>query len=224
MGKTPEKFRVCRLDSGGVPQQLTQPVMSTAALGLAEPGFVTRATLADSAPDYSNEQGAKNWWYGFFDGDGTGDGNGTPPAGPYTDDDFEPMQYVQTAWGYNWAGPAKYLSLSERSAHPEVMNGWPVWAVRRWKCPVAGKIRLSGFFSRADKRGDGTQGRILVDGVQVYEVLVGGQSGFPDRAQFDLIVPVREGTLVDFCITPGPGVDTLYDASRFEATICMLKP
>ena len=57
--------------------------------------------LADSIFDYSKSQGKNNWFYGYYDGDGKGEGNGVDPSGPYTDDDFAQMKQFQTMWGYN---------------------------------------------------------------------------------------------------------------------------
>ncbi len=39
----------------------------------------------------------------------------------------------------------------------------------------------------------------------------------------DRVVPVREGPLIDFAITPGPAIDTLYDATTSRATIYNLQ-
>ena len=89
--------------------------------------------LADSAADYAKEQGKNNWYYGFYAGDGKGQGDGQAPSGPYTDDDFQPMTQVQTAWGYTWQGVVQHNVQGPGNAHPGVIDGRPVWAVRRWK-------------------------------------------------------------------------------------------
>ena len=79
--------------------------------------------------DYTNVQGRLNWSYGYFDG-----------AAPYTAEDFKPMEYVQTMWGYEWKGPHKYLKLSREGGHPEAAAGRPVWAIRRWKSSLTGTL------------------------------------------------------------------------------------
>ncbi|HYW79703.1 MAG TPA: hypothetical protein VE890_09010, partial [Thermoguttaceae bacterium] len=222
MGKTPDAFRICRFviaNSTSKMPQTTSLVQPLDGLGDTK---AAGTPVADSATDYSNKQGANNWFYGFYAGDGAGQGDGDQPLGPYTDDDFGPMTHVQTVWGYNWAGPAKYLSLKPEGGHPEVIQGRPAWAVRRWKSTVSGPVRLVGFFRRTDEQGDGTGGRILIDGVQVYETTVGGES-HPGEVSFDVVVPVHEGSLIDFAITPGPTVDTQYDATQSRATIYKLQ-
>ena len=79
--------------------------------------------LADSSCDYSKTQGRNNWFYGYYNGDGKGDGDRAEPSGAYTDDDFEPMEQVLTTWGYEWKGPAQYLKIGRSGVHPEVAGG-----------------------------------------------------------------------------------------------------
>jgi len=175
--------------------------------------------LGGSSYDYSKTQGRNNWWYGHYDGDGEGEGNRAEPRGAYTDDDFEPMQHVQTMWGYEWKGPARYLKMGRDTAHPEIAAGKQVWAVRRWKSPVAGKVRLVGTFTGGGAQGDGTELRVLIDGRQVHCVAAGGKSG-PASVAVDLAVTVKAGSLVDFALTPGPpGANLSYDASGLDVRI-----
>src|SRR3546814_9328707 len=48
--------------------------------------------VASSVADFSGEQGRGNWYYGYYDGDGEGKGDGAEPKGPYTDDDFKMLK------------------------------------------------------------------------------------------------------------------------------------
>ena len=99
-----------------------------------------------------------------------------------------------------------------------MIGGRQRWAVRRWKSPVAGKVRLVGTFE-GGAEGDGTEIRILVDGKQVHAALAGGKSGRAD-VELDLTVTVRKGSLVDFAVTPGPpGLNLSHDASGLNVRI-----
>ena len=211
MGKSPDGFRICRFAAADA----TEATAKVEDLGAPLPP--AGKLLAESKADYSKEQGRNGWFYGFYDGVCKEEPGGPAASGPYTADDFELMKQVETPWGYNWAGPAQYLSLSPTGGHPEVIKGRPAWAVRRWKSSVVGTVRITGRLEHGNK-GDGVEGRILVDGVQVYARLVGGE-GSPERAEFDLAVSVKEGSAVDFAITPGPGLDTSFDATEFGAQI-----
>jgi hypothetical protein len=167
--------------------------------------------VADSVMDYTNVQGKMDWSYGYFDG-----------AAPYKSENFKPMEYVQTMWGYEWRGPHKYLKLTREGGHPEAAAGRPVWAIRRWKSSFAGTLRIRGNITRGDTKGDGTGALILADGREVFSRLVGGPGREPN-IEYEVRVPVKEGTLFDFIITPGPATDTSYDATQFTVRIERLK-
>jgi hypothetical protein len=203
--------------AAGAPLTLSEtPVyIKGAVTGISQP---PSPIIADSAEDYSNEQGKAGWFYGYYDGSGKGKGDGAPPSGPYTDDDFQMLKYSETVWGYVWTGPQKYLKLSRDNGHPEVADGKPVWAVRRWQSGAAGRLKVSGKVSRPDKKGDGTKAVILVDGTVVFEKMVGGPDK-PPSLDFETVMTVKQGSLVDFAITPGPGTDTGYDATNFTVRI-----
>jgi hypothetical protein len=204
-GHSPDGFRRCFLSAGTPAVGSTPPPSSSADERL----------LADSEADYGDVQGGGGWSYGFFAGDAALDGR--PPQGPYTAHDWRPMTLVTTPWGKQWQGSAPFLSIGAAISHPGVIDGRPAWSVRRWQSPVAGRVHLQGSF-RHDRQGDGVGGRILVDGVQVFEALLGGPA-YPAEAPFDLRVPVTVGSVVDFAVTPGPAVNIDFDATPFNATI-----
>lgn len=220
MGKTPEGFRLCRLESASDVQPVVVAKSVVEAIPSPQTRFAMERNLTDSVEQYATDQGSNNWFYGFYAGDGKGQGDGTGTSGPYTDDDFQPMKSVVTMWGQNWSGPLQYMSIDQGGGHPGAGENGPVWAVRRWKSDLSGTIRIKGSIDH-DSQGDGVGGRILVDGVQVYETLVGGKN--PDSASFDFTVPVKIGSLVDFAITPGPADDISYDHTGFKARISVLK-
>jgi Glycosyl hydrolase catalytic core len=176
--------------------------------------------LAWSEEDFELVQGKSGWAYGSFDGDGEGSGNATGAVGPYTDDDFEPLGPVESAWERHWGdrqlGP---IAISRGEAHPSVTGDRPIWAVRRWTSDVAGTVQLAGMIG-GSAQGDGTRALILVDGAEVFAAEVGGADG---EQAVDYAVPlvVDEGSLVDFAVTPGPGTEVNFDATKFTALITL---
>lgn len=165
--------------------------------------------LADSIEDYSTRaQGTNGWSYGYFDGSA---------SASYTPDAFQPMHTVTTMWGETWVGPMEYLGASSDSLHPQTRNGKAVWAIKRWKSPVRGKIVVRGSFER-DRQGDGCTVLILVDGKPVHDAHVGGPTS-PTQSAFSLTLAVKPGTLIDFAVTPGPANNIDFDSTRIDAEV-----
>ena len=224
MGKTPDGFRIMHLeDAGGAGSEPGQPVVTPTAATVREPAGEVR-TVADSETEFSRVQGRDHWYYGYYAGTGRGHGDGHAPLGPYTDDDFVELEQVQTAWGYSWAAPGiKYLTVGLLGAHPGLLDGRPVWAVRRWVSTIDGRVRITGTLHCYEKKSDGVGLRVIVDGVQQYAITAGMAGGVPLRT-LDVVVPVHAGSMLDVALTPGQGINTLYDASVTTFTIQCLPP
>lgn len=171
--------------------------------------------LADSAEDFSGSQGEVpgTWSFGTYDGD---------PA-RYDPAAWQPMTWTRHAWGYQWQGAHPYSKIDAGGAHPAVGNGRPSWAVRRWHSHVAGTAGIAGRAGRGGGGGDGAGVKIFVDGVEVYTQLLGAPGG-PSGTDFDLRVPLRVGSCVDFAVTPGPGTDINFDAVEFHAQVTLPQP
>lgn len=168
--------------------------------------------LADSAGDFSGSQGEApgTWSYGIYGGN---------PA-RYDPAAWQPMTWTRNTWGYQWQSPYPYSKIDEGGAHPSAGNGGqPIWAVRRWRSPLAATARITGQATRIGDGGDGTGVKIFVDGLEIFSQLLGAPGGGPKDASFDLRVPLRAGATVDFAVTPGPGVDMNFDATEFRAQI-----
>jgi hypothetical protein len=60
---------------------------------------------------------------------------------------------------------------------------------------------------------------ILVDGQRRFRKLLGGGKGNPVVESFDFVQTVHPGTIIDFAVDPGPGVDYNYDATTVYVTI-----
>ena len=225
------KGPLTRMDLMGCEEQLA-PVNGKLELKLDETPFFLSGTIdsigevssgettyADSVDDYSKVQGKNGWYYGYYDGRGEGKGDGADPKGPYTDDDFNEMEQVQTMWGYKWEGKkVAFLGLSASGGHPGVAEKRAVWAVRRWKSTIAKTVRVNGEFKRSSPNGDGIDGKILLDGKVVFECRVGGPQK-PKMVPFDLELSIKENSLIDFAITPGPGLNLNDDATTMRARI-----
>jgi hypothetical protein len=167
--------------------------------------------VADSKNEYGQVEGAKGWWYGFWnaedDPDGTYDykvdftnmvvfGNNTEWRPP--DDRTNPSWCYLDAW---WEHP---------SASPRRLP------VRRWISDVSGPALIQPQFNMADTGGgDGTKKTVLVDGVEIWSQIAGGTDKKVYTAQ--LQVKLAVGTVVDFVLDPLAG--QAQDTSNFEVTI-----
>ena len=174
-------------------------------------GGTSPCTVADSKNEYGQVQGAKGWWYGFWnaedDLDGTYDhkvdftnmvvfGNNTEWSPP--DDQTNPTWCYLDAW---WEHP---------SASPRRLP------VRRWISDVSGPAVVKPRFNMGDTGGgDGTKKTVLVDGQEIWSQVAGGQDKTVYTAQ--LQVSLKVGTVVDFVLDPLAG--QAQDTSNFEVTI-----
>ena len=85
------------------------------------------------------------------------------------------MRQVETVWGVHWSADPKeiqYLVLSRGGGHPALRKHKAVWAVRRWKSPLAGKLRIEGQIGVGDSRSHGVEYVLLVDGKEVEKLEV----------------------------------------------------
>jgi len=182
--------------------------------GIRSIGDISDANiLADSTEDYSKEQGKNNWSYGYFKNAGKA----------YATEDFTLLELTESTWGYDWATPSvQHMKVNHSGGHPGVADKNPVWAMRRWKSPVAADIRITGS-AHGGEQGDGVEVKIFADGKELFSKHIGGTGTTPRSTDFDIPVAVKEGTLLDFAITPGPGTNINFDATGFTARIVEAK-
>ncbi len=162
--------------------------------------------VADSVSEFSGVQGQDDWYYGYY----------TTP-GDYTT--FTQMTLFDPAglWEESSTRPP-WTALWDTGGHP----GSSHWAVRRWVSEVSGIVTISGLLKDDDPNGGlgGVTGRILVDGVEVYNQIVDAYPGStygPPSVNYSITVPVSMGSYVDFAIDPG--WSELYDGTTFTAII-----
>jgi hypothetical protein len=190
---------------GGVTLDLNEEtIYITGAAGGVEELDTGARVIADSLDDYSKNQGGNNWYYGYLDG---ADG-----------DKFVEFKQIETMWGYEWGTgeeEQKDLRILPNRAHPLKRGGADLAPTLRWRSPVAGKLRVTGFWAGVAK-GDGVTGVITVDGKEVSRVSVGGPTG-EKRADVDLPVTVSVGSAVDFVVRPNANAE--FDATYREFAI-----
>jgi len=181
--------------------------------------------LADSLAQFSGNQGSNGWFYGYWDK--KADANST-----YESADF--IQFPRGTgnvlnstnyWsGSLWdipAGNPPWTELSASGGHPNGENGninAPIhWAVRRYVSETNGALRITGTLaasSSAGTCGDGTIGRIFVDGVEVFQRTVSNLS-----VGYSIVVAASLGSKIDFVIDPGNGGNDFCDATVFTAVV-----
>ena len=132
-------------------------------------------------------------------------------------------------WGYFWGGNTLPLKLSATTAHPSKQKSSPIWVVRRWRSGFEGDVTVSARFRETNERGDGVGALVVVDGSTVYSAQVGGDAdpnmdADPNIADFSFTTSVRNGSYVDFILTPGPALDISFDGTGFSALITTPSP
>jgi len=187
----------------------------------------TDEIFADSSAEFSDTQGQDNWLYGYYDqradaesGDGVysvgemilflNDGSGVVSADPTIGAwKTSPNHWDGGKWDLLANGApvshGPWTEVTSTGGHPAAnAQGDPEvhWAIRRWISEADEGIRISGTYNNTSANGDGTVGRILVDGVEVWSELSDGSA-----VPFEIDIAVSSGSLVDFVIDPdGLGV------------------
>jgi hypothetical protein len=157
--------------------------------------------VADSVSDFSGVQGANNWYYGFYDGDG--------PT-PFQMGDFEELPTFGGGllgfdyWHHTEGAGGYWTLVGDTRQHPNGTNGnlgrLPVehWAVRRWVSPIAATVHIAGSYDAFDGSDDGVVGSIVVDDALMWSANVfTGEPGM-----FDFLADVQIGSHVDFVLAP----------------------
>ena len=159
-------------------------------------------TVADSARDFSEEQGRRGWSYGVFVGDSAV---------------FVQLRDFRTTdWKREWFAAYPFLSLSDREQHPSESGAGPVTAaVRRWTSERGGVRITAGF--HCGPKGDGVRVKVLVGGREAFSRAIGGANAA--EARFESAEDLPAGATVDFAVYPGPRANANFDATELSATI-----
>ena len=166
--------------------------------------------LADSVRDFSGTQGQGNWTYGYCVSNRDG-------SAPYAPGDVKPMfwEASQGDWDDRWQGPGQWFSIGEAGASPAAKGSGQMWTVRRWTSDTAGPVHIVASVKHGQPKGDGVGCKIFLDGKELFSKLVAPKSSI----DIDLSPTIQKGSRLDFVITPGPGIDSNFDATSCRITI-----
>jgi hypothetical protein len=182
--------------------------------------------LADSVTEFAGQQGSNNWYYGYWQKTGDGDGlyDYRTEFVPFTQ--FGVYTIVGgPAW--NTSSSSYWTGLAAVGGHPNGVQtsggrmAVEQWAIRRWISPVDGSITITGRLAKfnTSSNGDGVVGAIMVDGVTVFSRQIAATDGV--GVSFGVEATVLPGSVIDFIITPGGASWDGNDGTRLTATIIL---
>lgn len=212
--------------------------MTPAALALIAASFLaaapvtspppTPSVIADSVREFSGEQGANGWFYGFWDRSADRDDTYDPAT------DFQLLRHFGRDPKNGLVGHSEfttgelwyledgrfYTSLWAEGGHPHGkldLGSYARaehWVVRRWVSTVAGVVTIRGQAGKvmpwgANWRG-GVQALLVVDGKPLYRADLGNT-----ETDYAVEATVRVGSRVDFLLGPSPSIGVM----KFTATI-----
>ena len=186
---------------------------ATTGIGYVPPNVPV--VLADSVADYSGIQGQGNWSYGTWTRNFDSDRVYAPSEfGPLNQERF--FVAATNTWDVGLGGAAPNSELTATGGHPAsaAVGFFSHWAIRRWTAETTGEITIHGTLGNPDAAGDGVIGHVLVNGAEVYQQLVDGNS-----LEYTITTTVQAGDFVDFAIDPGVADDETGDQAVFTATI-----
>jgi hypothetical protein len=194
---------------------------STCREGLCLAGTTSReCVIMDADAPLVAEQGARGWYYGYWNADTDED------AFYDSDADFVPMQHCgadDPVWrppdvcgltrdddDFRWTS-----NLGWALQHPETDPDVEL-PVRRWVSDVSGPVRLFARHEVGGTASDGTRALLLVDGDELWRHDTSG--GGADSAEITLELELRVGTVIDMLVHPivTSAADTTYFELRVE--------
>ena len=184
--------------------------------------------IADSVTDFSHEQGANGWFYGYWD-------RTADPDQTYDQErDFHRLKHFgkdpknrlsgreEFAVGdlWNLEDGRFYTSLWAEGGHPNTtmqLGNYAKaeqWAVRRWVSAYEGRVTIRGHMGKVMPWGANWNGhcqaRIVADGKTLFTGVMDN-----DGADYAVDADVEVGSTVDFLIGPGPSIGV----TTFTATV-----
>ncbi len=175
---------------------------------------INKTVVADSVAEHSQVQGQDNWFYGYWDR--TGDRTAADNDGVY--DPFNDFQEMNTPRGAGLGiapSGAPWTNIQAETMHPNGENNQnDHFAIRRWVSEVDGVVEIQGEVGNISAGGDGTVGRIFVNG---YEILAQFTDG--TIVPYSIFLEVAQGDLIDFAVDSGFFNNDGSDNTRFTAVI-----
>jgi hypothetical protein len=115
----------------------------------------------------------------------------------------------------NTTSAQPWTNIASTFMHPNDAAPGPLqFPVARWTSAVAGPHTLVGTFNRPAAVGNGTTGRVFLNGTELFSAVTLG-----DTRSFLLPVTLAIGDHVDFMVDTGPADDDGSDTTNFTAKI-----
>ena len=170
----------------------------------AQPPLAHAGEIANSANGFSSTQGVNGWQYGY------NTWTAFTTSGMYYD-----------SGDSQWHGPfySSTPRITRSTQHP-AWSGGLEWVVRRWTCPVTGRVSVSVYHNNYSDGGNGTWARVHYNGTQIYAGWVPPTSPSGGSGTFD--VDVTAGGVFDFSVDPAGEITS--DETTFTASISMAAP
>ena len=178
---------------------------------LVWPGVMNAAPIADSEADFTEEQGAGGWSYGFRVVDADDD-----RANYDSDEDFqlfsEEEGWVWTGTSWDWAdGNVPWTTITAGGGHPNgTNNNEEQWAIRRWTANVASTTPIAiqwHLHKENTNGGNGTSVSVHLNGERIDFGAVEGDDG--EGIDSVVYANVNPGDQIDIALTPeGPDEGT----------------
>jgi hypothetical protein len=184
--------------------------------------------VADSVREFSGQQGANGWFYGYWDRSADRDDTYDPAT------DFALLRHFgrdpknglmghsgfTTGELWNLEDGRFYTSLWAEGGHPHGklnLGSYAQaehWVVRRWVSTVAGEVTIRGQAGKVMPWGEnwtgGVQALLVVDGKPLFRADLGN-----NETAYAIEATVRVGSRVDFLLRPNPSIGVM----KFTATI-----
>ena len=159
--------------------------------------------IADSVAEFSGQQGANGWSYGYHQGSGAY--NPSVDFIPFTGGEGQgewngsSQQWTGSIWDLQTASTSPWTSVGSSGVHPNDSNPGPRHAViRRWTSDVSGRHSISGYFNNTSSSGDGTTGRIFHNSTEIFSAISDG-----NNQSVGLSVDLSQGDTLDFYVDVG---------------------
>jgi len=171
-------------------------------------GHYSKYLIANSEDEFSDTQGQDNWYYGYY-------------VWPFTSATFQQLDTFEDPFWKDLDLDPDYPLKWDTGGIP----GFDEWVVGRWVSEVAGTVSIYGNIAISNDPcgmcGDGTTGRIIVDGVEKWNQYV--PFNHAEWIPYSINVNVGIGSTVDFAIDPY-GSTNWCDQTMFVAEIEEVPP
>lgn len=203
---------------------------STNTAAADKPPDTAARVIADSVEQFSDQQGANGWSYGYWDQSSDQD---------YRQEaDFQLLKHFGDDRKNGLSGRSEFTtgklwylddgrfftSLWAEGGHansPMKLGEYVAakhWAVRRWESSATSSCTIRGRIGKVMPWGKNWGGhcraRIIVDGKEVYSAIMD-----EDGQDYSVKVSLKQGSLVDFLIGPEPSIGVMQFTAKIESRV-----